>query len=1029
MSTEHEFIKSPARGKPLSEEKLFSWIVKQSRNVYVPSAVYRFQFNREFTFKRAAALVPYLKSLGIDAVYCSPFLQAVPGSMHGYDVADPTRLNAEVGTLEDYRDLCRVLKQHGLGQIADVVPNHMGISGNNNKWWTDVLENGHSSVYASYFDIAWESAKSELKGKILLPVLGDLYGRVLENQELQLVFEKGSFWVLYYERRFPVDPQTYPVILGLNLSQLKKSMGDNNPDLREYLSIITSLNNLSINTEIDPDKAVERRREKEIAKSRLSALCDRSVVITSFIAGLLVVFNGKKGDPRSFDNLDNLLDLQAYRMGLWSVAAQEINYRRFFNINDLAAICTENEQVFRHYHALLFDLIREGKISGLRIDHPDGLYDPPAYFRMLQRECLLQKILGEWDECAATAKGPLESIDQEKVRNTLDKLLMDDFASAPGFYVVAEKILDRKEPLPDDWMVHGTVGYEFLNAVNGLFIDKRNEAAFSALYDAYIGYTIDFSHLVYAKKKFFALVHMASEINTLGSRLDRISETDRMFRDFTRNDLTLAIREVIACFPVYRTYVSPESLVPSERDVEYITEAVEKAKSMTPALNSAVYDFLKDVLLLRVCCETGGEEGRLYKDFLLRFQQLTGPIMAKGMEDTSFYVYNRLISLNEVGGDPLHFGCATQDFHLNNTNRNQRWPGCFLASSTHDTKRSEDVRQRINVLSECPAEWDKHIKEWAVYNDHYKTTIDGLPEPRRNTEYYLYQTLLGVWPDVTLLDKDYPAFIERIWPVILKSIREAKIHTSWIRPDLAYEGAVKNFTTLILTPGSGNAFLKSFLNFQQKISFYGKCNGLSSALLRIASPGVVDMYQGDEIWNYCLVDPDNRGDVDYEKRKNALATFDKALSSGKSWEDLLATWRKSDADTLKVGLLSRWLRYRREHKDVFVGGDYFSVSGDGDKARHVVSFARSRGAKVVLAVAARFFMELVPNPHESMPNPSLWLKTRLILPAEVSWPQELVDVVTGHRVRVHKEGKVLFVKLEDVFKHGYTGLLEAYEKK
>lgn len=1022
MNIKSEMIVTAQNKTILSEEKLSAWIIKKARSVYIPSSVYRLQLNKAFTFREAVRRIPYLKDLGIEAVYCSPYFQAVPGSLHGYNVADPSQINSEIGSGMDYQQFCEALASNGLEQIVDVVPNHMGISGNNNTWWMDVLENGQSSVYAVYFDIDWDSAKKELKGKVLLPVLGDFYGSVLENKELRLAYEKGSLSIYYYERRFPVDPQTYPVILEHGLEELETEIGKDNNFLLEYQSIITSFKNLPLRSQGGPEKAEERHREKEIAKARLAALVERSSQIREFVDSRLVVFNGDKADPKSFDLLDGFLNQQVYRLGLWSVAVQEINYRRFFNVNDLAAIRIEDAKVFQAYHEFLFSLIREGKISGLRVDHPDGLYDPPAYFKSLQRECLLQMILREWDENARFSAEKPDPVDVDAVRKTLDKLLLNDSAS-PGFFVVAEKILDRKEQLPDNWSVHGTVGYDFLNAVNGFFVDKRNEMKFAELYENYIGHKINFEDLVYSKKKFFGLVHMASEINALGSRLDQISETNRRFRDFTRNDLTLAIREVIACFPVYRTYVSWDEAAPSDKDVQYIELAVEKAKKKTPALNSAVYDFLRDVLLLRVSHDVVGEEKKFYKDFLLRFQQLTGPIMAKGVEDTSFYVYNRLISLNEVGGDPFYFGYSADDFHAQNIQRHKRYPYSFLASSTHDTKRSEDVRMRINVLSEIPDEWKVKIDEWAVLNQKYRIDIAGGAEPRRNTEYYLYQILIGVWPDGPLTEGDLFSFTERIWQVVLKSIREAKIYTSWIKPDLEYEGAVKAFTQAILAPGSDNAFLKSFLLFQRKVAFYGKLNSFSAGLLKICSPGVVDVYQGDELWNYCLVDPDNRGLVDFDRRQQFLDSIDDEASSVGAVGDLLAQWGRQEPDKLKLFFLSRWLRFRRMHKEIFAGGEYIPAMVQGEREGNIIAFIRERGGKIVLSTAVRFFTELTIPDKGYSPSIDLWKDTRIILPDGISYPETLTDVITGDVVQVRADKDARFVQVKDIFKYAYTGLL------
>lgn len=1012
--------KTPENRIILSEEKLSSWVIRKARSLYVPSSVYRLQFNRNFTFRDALPLIAYLKNIGIEAVYCSPLFQAVPGSLHGYDVTDPNRINPEIGSPEDYERFCAALKAHGMGQILDVVPNHMGIFGESNYWWMDVLENGQSSLYSGFFDIDWDPPTRKLSGKILLPVLGDFYGRVLENQEIRLVLREGEFSVLYYERRFPVDPRTYPLILEHGLQELEDSLGRGKRELEEYLSIITSLRNLPSRTECDPQKIAERNREKEIAKRRLAGLLKDSSEIYDFVQQRLALFNGKKEDAHSFDLLDTLLNAQAYRLGLWSVAAQEINYRRFFNVNDLAAIHTENERVFLDYHASVFDLIRRGKICGLRIDHPDGLYDPPGYFRLIQRECFLNMILSECDQDPGFVQGR-NIFDTGAVREVLGRLL-EGAEAVPAFFVVGEKILDRREQLPSDWGVHGTVGYDFMNAVNGLFVDQRNENLFSCLYEDYIGQKIDFEDLVYSKKKFFALVHMASEINALGNRLDHITVANRRFRDFTRNDLTLAIREVIACFPVYRTYVSPGAVSPGEKDVQYIRMAVRKAKKKTPALNPAVYDFLQDVLLLQAYPAEDSESQTKLRDFLMRFQQLTGPIMAKGVEDTAFYVYNRLLSLNEVGGDPQYFGCSVEDFHLRNVQAARRWPYSFLAASTHDTKRSEDVRMRLNVLSEIPDEWQSMIREWSVMNDKYKVDTGNSAEPCRNTEYAIYQILLGVWPDQGSGSLDLPSFCERVWTVVLKSVREAKVYTSWIRPDLIYEGAVKAFTDSLLTRPETDPFIKSFKIFHSRISFYGKLNSLSAMLLRLCSPGVVDVYQGDELWNYTLVDPDNRRPVDFERRRNLKNGLAEAAMQG-----ILGEASAADPDQLKLFVLSRLLCFRRDNKEIFVGGQYLPALCKGEKERHIISFVRMQAGKIVFAAAARFFTELTTPQAGYCSSSRIWQETRIILPEGIRYPSFFKDVFTEETVTVHRSSDGSYLMAKDVFRHAFIGLLSGQE--
>ena len=827
---------NPSFQKVFSDEKLRALIIKKKRAIYIPSSTYRIQLNKNFTFKDATQIIPYLKQLGIDAVYCSPFLQATPGSLHGYDVAQPEMINEEIGTWEDFQTFSQTISENSMGIIADIVPNHMGIAGNNNTWWQDVLENGQSSKYANYFDIDWTPVAKKLRHKVLLPVLGNFYGKVLENQELRLHYLDGEFFITYYDKKFPIDPQSYSKILKSKEELLHQGPNVDGQDHQELLSIITAFKNLPTTNETDSEKIIERNREKEISKRRLKNLAQNSSYIKDYIDTIIALYNGNKESPSSFDLMDDLLNVQVYYLAYWAVASQEINYRRFFDINELAAIHTEDETVFQHYHKKLFELVRNGMIQGFRIDHPDGLYDPAVYFRKLQTEYLYQMILNDFTEGKEQAT---EEINATAVRKSIETLLKNEFPDSPAFYTVVEKILERKEPLPSNWLVNGTVGYDYLNALNGLFVDQKNENNFADIYERFIGHKIDYEKLTYDKKKFLSTVLMGSEINSLGHRLKRISESNRNYRDFTLNELTIAIATTIATFSVYRTYLSANDLKMSDKDREDIERAINKARDKTPMLNQLAYDFLQDVLLLNLDIDKSSEEMKMYMDFILRFQQLTGPIMAKAVEDTSFYVYNRLVSLNEVGGDPFYFGYSSEDFHDHNLNRVKNWPSSMLTTSTHDTKRSEDCRMRINVLSEIPTEWQSKINEWHEINLKFKTNINDVLEPRGNTEYFIYQTLLGTWPDETPTNDDLVSYKKRIWSYILKSLREAKIYTNWIKPNHTYENAVEGFINLMISQSLDDPFFKSFLPFQKKISFLGKLNSISATLAKIGSPGEV----------------------------------------------------------------------------------------------------------------------------------------------------------------------------------------------
>ena len=974
----------------LSDDRIRDFIRERTHSARGPSSVYRLQFNRDFTFTKAAEIVPFLRNLGIDAVYSSPYFQTPPGSPHGYNITDPNRINPEVGTEIEFDWFCKTLKDNDMTQILDVVPNHMGISGGHNRLWLDVLENGPSSEYARFFDINWEPLKRELQDKVLLPILGDYYGRVLERQEIFLAYDQGRFTVNYYETALPINPRSYPLILEHQLDELREKMGENDRDFLEFLSVVKAFRDLPPSNTRNPDQVRERNREQEISKRRLAALSERSRSVQKFIEGRIRAFNGLQGQPRSFDLLDGLLNRQSYRLAFWRVASEEINYRRFFDVNDLAAIRMEDPAVFNYCHHLIFRLVQEGKVQGLRIDHPDGLYYPREYFRKLQARYLYHALASS----AAARDGGDPGGDLER---RIEKIYREEFPSAAPFYVVAEKILDRKESLPEDWNIQGTVGYDFLNVLNGVFIRSDQEKAFDEFYESFIGHDIDLEELIYAKKKFFALVHMASEINMLGFILNTISEQNRLFRDLTLNNLTLAVREVIACFPVYRTYISPEDDSVSKRDEKYIRIAIEKARVRTPALNAEVYDFLCDILLLKLDAHARPEQRRLHRDFVLRFQQLTAPVMAKGMEDTVFYIDNRFVSLNEVGGDPGHFGHSIPDFHKQNLERAARWPYNLLATSTHDSKRSEDIRMRLDVLSELPDEWKAAVPKWAALNEKHKTMQGSTLEPRRNTEYFVYQTLIGAWPNEPMSDGEQAAFADRLWEYLRKSAREAKIYTNWTHPNLDYEKALEKFLRGILSPGEDNAFLRMFLPFQKKVAAYGMLNSLSASALKIGSPGVADFYQGNELWTYRLVDPDNRRPVDYRLRAHFLRELQQQVLAGTPQQELASGLMRARADgRIKLYFLWKLLNLRSQYPELFLDGKYIPLKVEGERTSDLVAFLRIREDQAVIVLGGRFFTELAGNAEDPVLAPEQWKDTAVFLPPEA--PGEWKEIFTGRDV-------------------------------
>lgn len=908
----------------------------------IPTATYRLQFNSGFTFQQAAELVSYLAQLGVSHCYASPYLRARTGSEHGYDIVDHNALQPELGDWRDYQMFTDALAAHGMGQILDLVPNHMGVGGNDNVWWLDVLENGEASRFAPYFDIDWHPLKEGLRGKVLVPLLGDHYGAVLEHGDLCLVFDEGAgaFSVYYYEHRFPIDPSTYGDILGAGLDKLGHRLGDDSLELAEYRSLITAFQNLPARSDADSEKRVERNRDKELLKRRLAELCKRHVAISEFLRNTVAWFNGTAGQPPTFDPLHRLLERQAYRLSYWKVAADEINYRRFFDINDLAGLRMDNPEVFDATHALVMELIATGRLDGLRIDHPDGLYDPLGYYRRLQSAIHAALNAGH---------DPV------------------DAASLPR-YVVVEKILASYERLPADWPVHGTTGYEYAALLNGLFINPDAERPLTRLYARFIGRTLNFDDLLYERKRLIIQNTLSSELTVLANSLDAIAQSDRHTRDFTLNGLRDALIQVVACFPVYRTYVTNERV--AEADVRYVDWAISQAEKRTPAADISILAFIRSILLVDRTAPRSPELLARVVRFAMKFQQYSAPAMAKGLEDTALYVYNRLVSANEVGDDPRHLGTSPGAFHHANQERLQNWPHAMLATSTHDAKRSEDVRARINVLSELTEQWRVHLGRWSRVNRSKKRLVDGQPAPSRNDEYLLYQTLLGAWPLETMDERELDAFRQRIEAYMLKAAREAKVDTSWINPNTEYEEAVAQFVRRLFGANGHTPFLADFLPFQAQVARFGLLNSLSQTLLKLLSPGVPDLYQGTELWSFSLVDPDNRRPVDFEHRRALL----EELLRRSSREPLDQLTRELGSEMqdgrAKLYLVWRALCLRRDDPELFQSGEYLPMAADGGHAAHLCAFARRRGDREVVGIAPRWFATLsgtTAGPDNAMP--------------------------------------------------------------
>ncbi|MFH1702477.1 MAG: malto-oligosyltrehalose synthase [Nitrospirota bacterium] len=999
----------------------------------IPVSTYRLQFNLQFRFSEARKIIPYLHALGITDIYASPYFKAKEGSLHGYDIVDHNVLNPEVGTEKEYDELIKEVQKYYMGQILDIVPNHMCITSKENVLWMDVLENGPSSIYANFFDIDWNPVKKELRIKVLLPVLGDQYGNILENQELNLTFKEGAFFVSYYENKFPIRPKTYNLILEHRIESLRELLSGENPHFLELLSIITELKHLPPYTERNPENITERQREKEVAKKRLWKLYNGIPEIKTFINENIGIFNGIKGEPGSFDLLDKLLGKQVYRLSYWRVATEEINYRRFFDINELASIRMEDPDVFRETQRLIFRLIREGKVTGLRIDHPDGLYNPSEYFHRLQKNCFVQLRLANIEEIKKEIPSDLAGILKDEVpllsgQSDIEDEILKQYAEIlladpqfKPFYIVGEKILIKDEKMPEDWPIFSTTGYVFLNTLNGIFVDVNNTKAFDDIYERFIKIRVSYQDIVYEKKKLIMHVAMASEINTLGHYLNTLSEKDRHTRDFTLNSLISAIVEVIAFFQVYRTYITPSDV--NDRDRRNIELAVSKAKRRNPAISSSIFDFLKDVLFLNYPEEFTDADKKEWTDFVMRFQQITGPVMAKGLEDTVFYVYNRFVSLNEVGGNPDRFGTTLETFHGKNIERIKFWPNALIATSTHDTKRSEDVRARINVLSEIPGEWRKCLINWRRLNKKKKPVVEGQIMPDMNEEYLLYQTLIGAWPVSQLNESEYEFFKKRIKDYMLKSVREAKVNSSWISPNTIYEDGMIFFIDRILNPLSDNQFLKEFEVFQKKISHYGMFNSLSQTLLKITSPGVPDFYQGTEIWDFSLVDPDNRRPVDYEIRKKMFEEIKRneaEVPLSRLAKDL--TLNKENG-MIKLYLTYKALNYRRENRELFEKGEYMALEVMGEKANNVCAFARRLAEKRIVVVVPRYFTRLIPQQGSLPFGEEVWKDSFVVVP----YAEEGIkyrNVFTGEIVMTKKYNEAIILSLSEIFTNFPVALME-----
>jgi (1->4)-alpha-D-glucan 1-alpha-D-glucosylmutase len=967
----------------------------------VPLGTYRLQLNASFAFEDARQVLDYLARLGVSDCYTSPYFTARPGSSHGYDVADHNAINPELGGAAGFARFVEALDALGMGHVVDVVPNHMGIDARGNAWWRDVLENGSCSPWARFFDIDWFPAKVDLADRVLLPILGDQYGSVLLRGELSLAFEDGQLVLRYFDHRLPVNPRQAPRVYRHGLASLKADLGEEHPDLMEFLSILTALHNLPAYTDRDPDSIAVRRREKEVARRRLARLVETSARVRAHVDRAMLAFNGEPGRPESFDALHELLESQPYRLAYWRTAAHEINYRRFFDNNDLAGLRVEDAAVFEATHALLFELMRAGHALCLRIDHPDGLYDPASYFDMVQ----------------ALARRAWAGADLDDDRPT---------------YVVAEKILSAGERLPARWAVHGTTGYDFLNDVNGLFVQPSSARRLRRLYARLTGRQEPFDDAVYTSKRLIMETALASELTVLTHAVDRIAESNRDTRDFTMNSLRDALTEVVACFPVYRTYVTEAGW--TRRDREIIEEAVARARRRNPALEPSVFAFLRDVLAPagaerredRAPFEDRATAWRL--QVAMRFQQYTAPVQAKGVEDTAFYRYNALLSLNEVGGDPARVGRSSAEFHESNRRRLDEWPYGLLATSTHDTKLGEDVRTRLDVLSELVDEWGREVSRWMRLNRGNRRLVDGEPAPDRNDEYRFYQVLVGIWPPGHAEPVAPPHLVARVRDYMIKAIREAKLHTSWINDNQAYDEATAAFVEQTLAGPTSGRFLTALLPFARRVAAIGAGNSLAQTALKLCSPGVPDLYQGSELWDLSLVDPDNRRAVDFARRRELLESLEPLLDArgaARAAEvgDLLKAWPDG---RIKLYVTASGLRARRRDPELFLAGTYTPLETETVPGADAVAFARQLDDRAIVVVAPRLWAGIA-KPDRPFPlDADAWTISRVLLPPALAG-RAFRNLLTGERLEPARKPDEAWLFLARVFATLPVAILEAVD--
>ena len=904
-----------------------------------PLATYRMQFSPSFTFADCLGVLDYLASLGVSHIYASPIFRARPGSQHGYDVCDHKEMNPELGGEEGFRTLATEAGKRGLGWIQDIVPNHMAVSGDN-PMLVDVLENGAASRFYAFFDIDWDHPYDSIRGRMLAPFLGNYYGKTLESGEILVGFDRDGFFVSYYDLRFPLRIDSYAGMVTQGLDRLRQKIGRDSPDYIKLLGVLYTIKSLSAD-----DSQADRYDQIHFVKQMLFELYETSVPVREHLLANLARINGAEPAGEEDDSrapLERLLAEQYFRLSYWKVAGEEINYRRFFSINDLISLRVEDEAVFRHSHGKILELVREGLFSGLRVDHIDGLYDPTRYLRRLR----------------------------------------DNIGDA---YLVVEKICIGEEPLPAFWPVAGSTGYDFMNAACGVFVDVAQEKAFERLYAGFTGRRSRAEDVAVWKKRRIIETHMYGDVENMARLVNAVSSLDRQGFDITLRSTKRSLAEVLAHFPVYRTYVSPDVIRPV--DIGYVRTAIRRAKRNNADLAYEL-DFLERFLLLQYDERLDDGKKMQWARFAMRFQQVTGPLMAKGVEDTAFYVLNRLLCQNEVGGEPGTFGLSPQAFHERMAERASHWPASMNATATHDAKRGEDARMRLAALSELPDVWRSALATFSRLNQRRKTRLAGKNQPDKNDEYMLYQVLLAHFPLVESARSD---FGQRLAAYLVKAVREGKERSNWLNPDQEYEQALVGFAARLLRDSPKNAFLAAFLPLCRRVADLAYSYSLGQTLLKLTCPGVPDIYQGTEGWDLSFVDPDNRRQVDFSARAAVLAGLSRDFAGDpeKLCRELTTA---PESGRIKHFTLWRGLAARQGHPELFAAGGYRSARVEGRLADHVLAYWRMRENEAALIVVPRCIAALT-GPEDRFVLGQSWEDARIVdIPAGTG---RMVDAMTG----------------------------------